>query len=65
VLDFIIRIIEENERIRVIANVKLFDCWEIFEEQAKKMFSDIIKAQLADQTKEIENLLDIVITDET
>ena len=61
----IIRIIKENERIKVIANVELFDCWEFFEEQAKKIFSNIIKAELSNQIQEIGDLLDIVITGET
>lgn len=61
----IIRVTKENERVKVTANIKLFDCWEFFEMTAKKIFEDIIKAELSNQIQEIKNLLDIVIVDGT
>jgi hypothetical protein len=55
------RVVKQNERIKIFVDIELIDCWEIFEEKAKKVFLDIIRGEISNQIQGIENIVDIVI----
>jgi hypothetical protein len=57
-------VVKKNERVKIIVNVELIDCWELFEEKARKIFLEIIRGEISNQIQGIENIddiLDIVI----
>jgi len=55
------RVFKENRRIKVIINVRRFECWDLFKEDAEKTFLDAAKEQIMDKIRGIEDILDIVI----
>ena len=59
----ITKVFKENEKIKIFVNIELIDCWELFEEKARKVFLDIIKGEISDQIKGIENLVDIIFVE--
>jgi len=59
----IAKVFKENEKIKILVDIKLIDCWQMFEEKARKVFVDIIKGEISNQIQEIENLVDIVVVE--
>jgi len=55
------RVVKQNERIKIFVDIELIDCWEMFEEKARKVFLDIIRGEISNQIQGIENIVDIVI----
>ena len=59
------KVVKENQRVKVHINVQLFDSWEMFEQTAQKIFSDIVRGQIRDRIQGIEDIpIDIVIEQE-
>lgn len=59
----IVNVIRENQRIRVQIAIQLVDSWEVFQQEAQRLFTDIIKEQLTDRFLGTEDILNIVLTD--
>ncbi len=57
------RVIKQNERIKVIVDIELIDCWDMFEKRARQVFIDIIKEEMSTHIPGIENSIDIVFED--
>jgi hypothetical protein len=57
----IVKVIRENQRVKVHIDIQLFDSWEMFQQAAQRIFINVVKGQLLDQMPEIEGILDIVI----
>jgi len=57
----ITNIFRKSERIKVIVDIKKFDSWDLFKEDAKQAFLMGVKKQITDQIPGIEHILDISI----
>ena len=60
----ITRVVKEDQRIKVLINVQLFDSWELFQQEAQRIFINVVKGQITDSVPGIEDLLDIVIVEQ-
>jgi hypothetical protein len=57
------KVVKEDHRVKVLIDVQLFDSWELFQQEAKRIFVNVVKAQLMDRLPGTEEILDIVITE--
>lgn len=59
----IVKVVRENQRVKVHIDVQLFDSWEMFQQAAQHIFINVIKGQVTDRLPGTEDILDIVITE--